>query len=142
MKVNAATKVANLNADYLDGVDSSGLVRAMRVPFNFATGATSAPITVPANVTVDLVGTTGPTGDLTIGDSAVGYNIPLRRLPGQFIVWRDSGGTLRSSKGAGTLIMPMVSLAADVSVETAGPDAIQIHNTSGNSQTGSITLMW
>ena len=69
MKVNAATKVTNLNADYIDGIDSTGLVRATRVAFNLADGAVSAPITVPANFPVGVVGTSGVTGDLVIGSS-------------------------------------------------------------------------
>src|SRR5260221_6297185 len=34
LKVNSTTKVTNLNADYLDGLDSTALTRVVRIPFN------------------------------------------------------------------------------------------------------------
>ena len=36
MKVNTATKVTNLNADYLDSLDSTALTRVHNVPYNLA----------------------------------------------------------------------------------------------------------
>jgi hypothetical protein len=58
MTVNSATKVTNLNADYVDGLDSTALTRVHNIPFNLAAGADSAPITLPANRPVFLMGIT------------------------------------------------------------------------------------
>ena len=62
MKVNTVAKVTNFNADFVDGLDSTALTRVMRVNYNLAPGAISAPISVPANLPVQLVGT-----DVTLG---------------------------------------------------------------------------
>jgi hypothetical protein len=142
MKVNTATKVANLNADYVDGIDgATQLARVMRVPFNLAQTATSAPITVPANVPVSVIGTTSNSANPASGFTSVD-NITLRRVPGLFLVWRDSGGTLHSTNAAGISMMTLDSTFQGPVVETAGPDAIRIHNTSSSTQIGTVTLMW
>src|SRR5260221_6480352 len=109
MKVNSVTKVAKLNADYIDGIDSTGLVRAMRVTFNLVAGGTSFPITVPPNVPVGLVGTSRATGNTTLGYTGVGGNTSLRRLPGQSLSWRNSAGTIQSTNAAGSTITSLGS---------------------------------
>ncbi len=53
--VNSATKIANLNADYLDGLDSTQLPHVLRYNFNVASGGVSGPFAVPPNVAVQAI---------------------------------------------------------------------------------------
>src|SRR5260221_7493751 len=55
MAVNSVVKVAKLNADYVDGLDSTSLTRVKRVPFNLAPGTSSAPIALPLNTLAALI---------------------------------------------------------------------------------------
>jgi hypothetical protein len=136
--VNSTTKVANLNADYLDGLDSSTLTRALRVSYNLAAGATSAPITVPANRPVQLVG-------VTLTDAKGVGQASLLRFPG-YIEWvglhsHPTSMTSGISFTPGTTIV-YIDYYQRVSVEVAGPDTIRVHNTSSITQSGSVTLTW
>ncbi len=45
--VNSAVKVANLNADRLDGLDSTHFPRTIVIPYDLAPGENSAPIALP-----------------------------------------------------------------------------------------------
>jgi hypothetical protein len=143
MKVNTVTKVTNLNADYLDGIDSSGMTRAIRVNYNLAPGALSAPITVPANVPVKLVGVTRGTADNGVGEAS------LLRLPSQYLEWvgmnsyNHAAITQGASGGFGQVIL-YIDYRLFVTVEVAGPDTIMIRNSfgSGIQETGTVTLMW
>src|SRR6266404_5121368 len=47
--VNSATKVTNLNADKLDGLDSTQFPNRLVVPFNLDAGAITAQIALPLN---------------------------------------------------------------------------------------------
>ncbi len=144
MKVNTVTKVTNLNADYLDGFDSTALTRVHNVPYSLAAGAVSAPITVPANRPVQLIGInlTGTTpNDGGVGQAA------LVRFPGAYIQWVGLHSWVNPSIAQGSSNSPgvdilYIALNHDVVVETAGPDTIHVHNISGQSQSGSVTLMW
>jgi hypothetical protein len=140
MKVNTATKVTNLNADYVDGLDSNTLTRVTRVGYNLAPGAVSAPITVPANRPVQLVGVS-----LTSPIEGVGQ-VSLLRSSAGFVKWAGFSyydPTIRANNStvAGTLIV-YLGTASYVYVETAGPSSIRVHNNSGLTVTGSVSLMW
>ena len=131
MKVNTTTKVVNLNADYVDGLNASAqLTRVMRIPFNLAAGAVSAPITVPANVPVQLIGVT-----LTSSPAGVGQ-ASLLRIPGSLIEWNGlespscctSGAFMQGvSSTLGDLIVH-IDYDHDVVVVVASADTIRIEN--------------
>jgi hypothetical protein len=63
MTVNSSVRVANLNADKLDGLDAANLARRQVIPFNLAAGADSAPIALPALVPVSVLGAMTTYGD-------------------------------------------------------------------------------
>ena len=58
MIVDSSVKVANLNADKLDGIDSAQFTQRMVIPFNLSASAVSLPIPLPANLPVYLLGST------------------------------------------------------------------------------------
>jgi hypothetical protein len=141
MKVNTAVKVTNLNADYLDGLDSTVLTRVHNVPYNPAPGAVSAPISLPANRPVHLVGVNQIGG--------VGQASLLRSsgsAAGSFLEWvsfsyNDPTISEGVSYDAGTKIVN-IGILNTVSVETAGPSTIRVHNFADFTVSGSVSLMW
>jgi hypothetical protein len=144
MKVNTVAKVINLNADYVDGLDASTqLTRVMRIPFNLASFTVSAPITVPANVPVQLVGVTLGSQPASVGQ------VSLLRIPGNFIEWNglDStwsgvGAIVQGYSAAATDVIVHIDYNHKVSVRVAGPDTIMIENIDDLPRSGSVTLMW
>src|SRR6185503_17846386 len=56
--VTSSVKVSRLNADKLDGLDSTQFASKLVVPFNLAGSANSAPIAFPANRPVFVMGVT------------------------------------------------------------------------------------
>jgi len=139
---NSTTKVPNLNADRLDGLDSTQLTRRRTLPFTIGGGAITAPIAVPANQLVYLMGAaTGPT------TPGVGM-VTMFRFPGDGIMWtglHHNGGdafiTTNISGGTGTRIMGL-DLAGELWVEVSGPDAIRLNNTGADARTGVLTFLW
>ena len=145
MKVNTVTKVTNLNADYVDGIDASThLARVMRIPFNLPASGSSPLITVPANVPVQLIG-------VTLGsDPASAGQASLLRIPGSFILWNGvdstwTGGNAISKQGysavLGTVIVH-IDYHHEVAVSVATAHTIRIDNHAATARSGSITLMW
>jgi hypothetical protein len=64
MRVNTATKVTNLNADYVDGIDASTqLTRVVRIPFNLAPGTVGAPIALPSGLPTLIMATVAGSPD-------------------------------------------------------------------------------
>jgi hypothetical protein len=137
--INSSTKVAGLNADYVDGADSTTLTRALRVNYNLAIGATSAPISVPANRPVQLVG-------VNLTDAKGVGQASLLRFPGS-LAWVGLNSLAGAAITSGLSSTPgdpivYINYYHTVSVEVAGPDTIRVHNASGLAQSGSVTLTW
>ena len=143
MTINTVTKVTNLNADYIDGYDSSGLTKVRNVTYNLGPGTRSAAINVPLNRPVQIVGI-----DLTSSDQGLG-EVSLLVTPGGLFQWAG----LHSYNSAGTAItgfatggteqtIVFIDFQHKVSVETGTPGTVRIHNAMGNAQFGSISLMW
>jgi hypothetical protein len=142
--VNSSTKVPYLNADWLDGRDSTHFPNRLVISYNLAGGADSAPITPPANLPVFVMGVT--TTDSTV--IGVGQ-VTLLRFPGVGISWTGlespsldpttitSGG----SAAAGTHIVYLDDDHA-VDIEVNSVDTIRIHNGSASTQIGRVTLIW
>jgi hypothetical protein len=144
MKVNTVTKVTNLNADYLDGIDSTKLARVQNIPFNLAAGAVSAPIAIPANRPVQVVG-------VVIGDVDPGAGqASLLRNSGASpsLVWvalnaypSASIATQGFSSIAGTKIVG-IGYNSAVTVDVASSETIRVHNLASFPVTGSVSLIW
>ena len=114
--------------------------------YDLAAGATSPPITVPANIPVSLMGTQMVTGFRGIAQAS------LLSIPGGggFIEWvglhSPSGAAITDgfSGSAGTLIL-FIDWSHCVRVEVAGfagSSQIQVRNTCGAPRTGAITLTY
>jgi hypothetical protein len=144
LSVNSAVKVANLNADKLDGLNSTQFPRTSVVSFNLAPGENSAPIALPANRPVFVMGVT-----TTLSEGSVGQ-ATLLRVPSDFIAWTGlesyaSGfspsiaGGLDNVTGAHIVFLDYSHV---VDIEVSGPDAIRIHNGSASQRAGNLTLIW
>ncbi len=145
LAVNSPVKVANLNADRLDGLDSTLFARSRTIPFNPAAGADSAPIVLPANRAVLVMGVT-----LTVDHRGVGQ-ATLLRIPGPsgLIAWTglESPSTSEITSGFSGATGDHIVYIGDVEpgrvdVQVSGPDAIRIHNGSSETRTGNVTLIW
>jgi hypothetical protein len=144
MMVNSPVKVVNLNADRLDGLDSTQLPRSIVIPFNVAPGANTAPIALPANRAVFVMATTfGASvgvGQVTL--LRTGFDIRWTGLE----TWAPAGAESIITSGAtdepGTHIV-FIDNRWEVDIEVHDANSIRIHN--GNSsvaRTGHVTLIW
>jgi len=114
---------------------------AKTVAYNLAAGKTSAPITLPANVPVHLMGV-----QLTVGFRGVG-EADILSVPSNFLEWvglnsTSSGAIVQGFSGtAGTHIV-FIDFSQQVDVQVNSPTAIQITNLSSGTRTGNITMFW
>jgi hypothetical protein len=60
-----------INADYLDGLDSTAVARVRRIPFTLAAGASTASIALPPGLPVHLMG--GKSDG--VGDNLSGFGV-------------------------------------------------------------------
>ncbi len=141
LAVNSSTKVANLNADKLDGLDSTHFPRTAVVSYNLAGGANSAPIALPPSRPVLVMGV-----NTTSGEEGVGQ-VTLVRRPGEYIKWiglETPGLAAITSGGTGTAGAHIVYIDLDlfVDIQVNDPDTIRVHNGSTGTRTGNVTLIW
>jgi hypothetical protein len=114
--------------------------------YDLAAGATSAPITVPANIPVSLMGTQLVSGFRGVGQAS------LLSIPGAggFIEWvglhSTSGAEITQGfSGAADTLILFIDWSHCVRVEvagTAGSSQIQVRNTCGAQRRGTITLTY
>ena len=143
MTVNSTTKVANLNADFLDGLDSAALTKVRNVSYSLAAGGVSAAITVPPDRPVQVIGL-----DLTSGSEGLG-EVSLVVRPGGLFQWAGihsySSGpaafSVFADGGPGHTIV-FIDFQHKVAIETGTPGTIRIHNTNTTTQSGTVSLMW
>ena len=116
---------------------------AVSVAYNLAPGAVSAPIKLPANFPIHLVGV-----NLTVGQRGVG-EASLLSIAGVsgFVEWVGLNSTTLGtiSQGftgaAGTTII-FIDFSQQVSIEVASTNAIQVHNLSTGTETGRVTFSY
>jgi hypothetical protein len=125
---------------------SAPTVQSLTVPYSLAAGANSAPINVPRNVPVQVMGVT-----TTIGERGVGQATLFSPTdPPLFIEW--TGVESPSVAGAavvtsgysdvpGTHIL-FLDYGNFVDIEVDSSTTIHIHNSSGGLRTGSVKLIW
>jgi hypothetical protein len=142
--VNSSTRVDNLNADKLDGLNSTQFPRKAVIPFNLAPGATTGQISLPGNQPVFVMGVTTTNGERSVGQAT------LLRVPGGLIMWTgleslayfaSSPNTSGYGSATGAHIV-FLDYSHVVYFEVSGPDAIRIHNEGGFARAGVVTLMW
>jgi hypothetical protein len=138
--VNSDVRVANLNADKFDDLDSTAFGRVIRFSYNLAPGTSSAPIEVPPDVPLHVVGT-----QLASGFRGVGSVALLRSDPGDFLEWTGLESTSGSvitqgfSGAVGTHIV-FLDFSHQVDIEVAGPDTIRVTNSSTGNRFGNVTI--
>jgi hypothetical protein len=114
---------------------------AVNIPYSLATGANSAAITPVTNKSVLVMGccTTNP-------DQGVGQ-VSLLHVPSIYMKWAGyesfnpvalTGG---SSSAAGTHIV-FIDGSHAVDIQVASADTILIHNATGGTVAGNVTLVW
>ena len=138
--ITSSTKVTNLNADRLDGIDSANLTNRSVVPFNLAPGEVSAPISVPANRPVLVIGATSTSGHVGVGQ------MTLVRTPNENLIWVGLEVAFRTIE-IGRSSTPghrMVTVDADarVFIEVNDANSIRISNVDRDARAGIVTLMW
>lgn len=144
MTVNSATRVTNLNADLLDGINSNQFARVQVIPFTLGPGASTSPIALPANRPVLVMGAT-----LTENYRGIGQ-VTVLRTPGAsgFIAWTGLEPPFSSSITNGWSATTGAHIVYTdngngVDIEVSGPDAIRVRNTyPSTTHTGTITLIW
>ena len=154
MKINTATKVTNLNADYVDGLDAgTQLTRVMRIPFNLAAGAESAPIALPANLPISIMATV--IGDFHGSTNLDGVSqLTIRSFHDTSIAWVgvDLAGTIVTGNVTAAIAQTGVLIekfsqfdssrpGTPAYLRTDGANAIRIHSAQDPIH-GTITLVW
>jgi hypothetical protein len=122
-------------------VTANDVANRITFSYNLAPGADSAPVAIPANVPVHLMGT-----QTTVGVRGVGFVVMLR-IPNQFLEWTGLDSTSASaitqgfSATAGTKIV-FLDFAHLVAVQVNNANTIRIHNGSAGQRTGSVLITW
>jgi hypothetical protein len=139
--VNSSTRVDNLNADKLDGLNSTQFARKLVIPFNLAPDAISTQIPVPADQPVFVMGVTSTTmvhgvGQVTLlrGLNTALWWVGLESTSGSAI-------TQGATSAAGTHIV-YIDYEHEVDIEVGGPNTIRVHNGSFFTKSGIVTLIW
>jgi hypothetical protein len=138
--VNSSIKVAKLNADQLDGLDSNDFSRRSVTRFNLAANAVSEPIAVPLDRPVLAMGVTNAGQS-----SGVGLALLLRTPNAIFFSgfnYGQANTTSGNSDNAGFNIV-RIDMGGLVRLEVNDAQTIRVHNTSPTTSfAGAVTLMW
>ena len=144
MAVNSSVKVANLNTDRLDGLDSTQLARSIVIPFSLEPGAISAPIALPvAQRAVFVMGTTfgAAIGVGQVSLLRTGYDLRWTGTE-SYYPGLEPHGTFGASSTQGDHIV-YIDNRKEVDIEVNDANSIRIHNgQSSVARTGNVTLIW
>jgi hypothetical protein len=139
--VTSSAKVARLNADKLDGLDSTQFPNKLVISFNLAPGAITDQIVPPLSQPVFIMGIA--TGDVDV--DGLGHVTLLRQSNSAGLTWvgLDSGGIITSghSKTTGNHIV-YIEGGHQVDIEVNGPNTIRVHNEDAVARSGVVTLIW
>jgi hypothetical protein len=125
---------------------AASAVRSLTVAFSLAAGANSAPINVPRNVPVQVIGVTTTVGERGVGQATLFSPTD----PPTFIEWTgvespSIAGPVVTTSGysdiAGTHIL-FLDYGNHVDIQVDSGTTIRIHNASTGLRTGSIKLIW
>lgn len=140
--VNSQTKVSQLNADELDGLDASSFTSVQKFSYDLLPGAVSAPIEVPTDTPLLLVG-----NQLEVGTRGVGFVSLLSvNTPGSaFLEWtglHSTAGSAITEGFSGTFGTDILFLdfAHAAVLEVFDATHVQVHNTSGSRKSGTVTI--
>jgi hypothetical protein len=109
--------------------------------YNLANGANSAPITPVANQSVLVMGTQTASGNRGQG------HVTLLRIAGNFLEWTGlesccPGAITASFSGAAGTHIVWLDFIHSVDIQVNSPDTFRVHNASGVTATGNVTLIW
>jgi len=113
----------------------------MIISYSLADGASSAPITPPADQPVLVMGIQDQAGFRGVGQ------VTMLRATGQFLEWVGLESTASASvtqgfsSVAGTHIL-YLDFGHSVDLEVDSPDTFVVHNASGGLASGTVTLIW
>lgn len=146
--VNSTVKVANLNADLLDGLNSTGFTRKRVVAFNLAQSQTSAPIPFPVEGPVYVVGAVlGDTNNRGAGHGIV-MRVPDNSITDGFLLWNGLHSCCRNplvsnfgTAAPGTEIFAIDGLG-EVALQVNDATTIRVRNNGTLTRSGTVTLMW
>jgi hypothetical protein len=122
-------------------VTAGDIANRISFSYNLAPGANSAPVTIPANVPVHLMGT-----QTALGFRGVGF-VEMLRVPNAFLEWTGLDSTAASaitqgfSSVAGTKIV-FLDFSHQVAVQVNDANRIRIHNGATGQRTGSVVITW
>jgi hypothetical protein len=109
--------------------------------FNLAAGTNSAPVTLPQNTPVQVLGVT-----LTFDFRGVA-SATMLRIPNQFLEWTGLESTAGSAITQGFSAVPgthilFLDFAHQVDIEVNDANSIRVHNGSGAQRAGNIVITW
>ena len=144
--VTSSVKVSRLNADKLDGLDSTQFPSKRVIPFDLAAGAISAPITPPANRPVYVMGvtTTATSNGYGVGQVTLLLNAGIFNWTGLESTSASAithGFSFGSPGDVGFHIV-YIDYNHTVDIEVNGPGTIRVHNESATAKAGTVTFIW
>lgn len=109
--------------------------------YSLVAGASSKPITPVTSQSVLVMGVC-----TTSGNRGVGY-INLLHVPSNFLEWEgqnspNSGSTVSGFSATANTAMVFIDFAGGVRLDVNSADTFVVHNVSGGTQTGSVTMIW
>jgi hypothetical protein len=113
------------------------------ISYSLAPGGNSAAITPVTSKSVLVMGCCTTGGDVSVGQ------VSLQHFPSNYMVWTGlesyagAPSTITSGEG-GTLGVHIVYIdfSHAVDIQVAGLDTIRVHNGSGSTLAGNVTLVW
>jgi hypothetical protein len=136
--VNSSVKVANLNADLIDGINSANLATRQVINFDLAAGENSKEVPIPPGRAIHIAGELNSTVDVgQVTAFRIGGNIRY------FGIQTFDCGVCFLAGTAGEEGATLLKLSNNVQVET-GSDvtSVRVHNGSGGRRIGYVTLIW
>jgi hypothetical protein len=114
---------------------------AVKITYNLAASANSAPITPASNTSVLVMGCCITSGDIGAGQ------VTLIHSPGAYLEWAGYESyagvefTGNFSSMAGNHIL-YINAVHTVEIQVASADTIRIHNGASTARAGSVTIIW
>ena len=142
MKVNSSVKVANLNADKLDGLDSTVFANRRVITFSLGENEVSPPIALPSGHVFLMGASSAPALARGSGHAAItqlGDRLSWTAMTTDVTI--GEGTERGTSNDVGDRIVAISG--GGLLIEVAGPSSIRIHSIYDNQVvTGKLTLIW
>ena len=150
MFVTSPVRVANLNVDRLDDLDSTHFTRFRSHLFGLAADATSAAIALPvSNRPVILTGMTITGGAEGVGQVALGLGVANPHAP--MLAWTGQDSYKKGGGGGGNVSgasiaekdhIVFIDQHHEVEVRVHSAGSVHVQNNAGVARLVRVTLMW